>query len=423
MIGGGDLRHAARSGAGHAGGRDRHRGRVLARRSGLAGPGRLDGSPPRAARGPSRERRTPAAGAGRQPPDPARLLADPARGRARSAPPAPCCRCGCRASAPPASRSAPPSCSPRCSARCWRTPIGRVVDRRGAGLPLVLGLTMTAVLLALLPLPHSVLAAGGAQRDRARRPADRLHDPGHVGDHRVRRAGRDRARGGDDAAQPRLGHGRDDRRPGRRPACRRRPATPCRCVLLAAIMVVTLWPVLRARLTPTASAPDAAPPAAMPERRYRPGRRRAAHSGRHRDERRADYPHLLSPVEVGPADAAQPGRLDLASDRPRPRPPPHRRPARLPRGARPRRRRGDLPRGDRRRPQRPAHRATRIGGFLPEIVPVYRRLADAVARATAPGCSCSCCTAAASRSPARPSRRRWRRRRSPACASSASPGR
>ena len=38
------------------------------------------------------------------------------------------------------------------------TPIGRLVDRRGAGLPLCVGLTMTAVLMALLPLPQS--AAG-----------------------------------------------------------------------------------------------------------------------------------------------------------------------------------------------------------------------------------------------------------------------
>ncbi|HWE13752.1 MAG TPA: MFS transporter [Solirubrobacteraceae bacterium] len=38
------------------------------------------------------------------------------------------------------------------------TPIGRLVDSRGAGLPLCVGLTMTAVLMALLPLPHSALA-------------------------------------------------------------------------------------------------------------------------------------------------------------------------------------------------------------------------------------------------------------------------
>jgi MFS family permease len=38
------------------------------------------------------------------------------------------------------------------------TPIGRVVDRRGSGVPLMAGLTLTAVLMALLPLPHS--AAG-----------------------------------------------------------------------------------------------------------------------------------------------------------------------------------------------------------------------------------------------------------------------
>jgi len=37
-------------------------------------------------------------------------------------------------------------------------PIGRLVDRRGAGLPLCAGLTMTAVLMALLPLPRSAAA-------------------------------------------------------------------------------------------------------------------------------------------------------------------------------------------------------------------------------------------------------------------------
>ncbi len=36
-------------------------------------------------------------------------------------------------------------------------PIGRLVDRRGAALPLALGLTMTAVLMALLPVPHSAV--------------------------------------------------------------------------------------------------------------------------------------------------------------------------------------------------------------------------------------------------------------------------
>jgi MFS family permease len=36
-------------------------------------------------------------------------------------------------------------------------PIGRVVDRRGAGLPLTVGLVTTAVLLALLPAPHSAV--------------------------------------------------------------------------------------------------------------------------------------------------------------------------------------------------------------------------------------------------------------------------
>jgi MFS family permease len=36
-------------------------------------------------------------------------------------------------------------------------PIGRTVDRRGAGLPLYAGLTLTAVLMAVLPLPQSAL--------------------------------------------------------------------------------------------------------------------------------------------------------------------------------------------------------------------------------------------------------------------------
>ncbi len=36
-------------------------------------------------------------------------------------------------------------------------PIGRTVDRRGAGVPLCVGLTLTAILMALLPLPHTAL--------------------------------------------------------------------------------------------------------------------------------------------------------------------------------------------------------------------------------------------------------------------------
>ena len=48
-------------------------------------------------------------------------------------------------------------------------PIGRLVDRRGAGVPLCVGLTLTAILMALLPLPQSaallaivsVIALGG----------------------------------------------------------------------------------------------------------------------------------------------------------------------------------------------------------------------------------------------------------------------
>jgi MFS family permease len=48
-------------------------------------------------------------------------------------------------------------------------PIGRLVDRRGAGVPLCIGLVLTAILMAVLPLPHSaallaivsVIALGG----------------------------------------------------------------------------------------------------------------------------------------------------------------------------------------------------------------------------------------------------------------------
>jgi MFS family permease len=36
-------------------------------------------------------------------------------------------------------------------------PIGRAVDRRGAGMPLCVGLTLTAILMAVLPLPNSAL--------------------------------------------------------------------------------------------------------------------------------------------------------------------------------------------------------------------------------------------------------------------------
>ncbi len=68
------------------------------------------------------------------------------------------------------------------------------------------------------------------------------------------------------------------------------------------------------------------------------------------------YPHLLSPLEVGPLRAAQPRGLDLAPDQPGPRPPAHPRSARLPRGPGARRRRRDLPRGHRGPRQRSAHR-------------------------------------------------------------------
>ena len=70
------------------------------------------------------------------------------------------------------------------------------------------------------------------------------------------------------------------------------------------------------------------------------------------DERAAAVPNPAVARRGRAVAASKPARLDLASDESRPRPPPDRRPARLPRGAGSRRRRRDLPRGDR-GPSRP----------------------------------------------------------------------
>ena len=117
---------------------------------------------------------------------------------------------------------------------------------------------------------------------------------------------------------------------------------------LSAIMVLTLRPVIRARLSPRA-------PARRREHRATRARRPGC-PPRPRGERRRRPPGADGADRGRPGHAAQPRRLDLASDEPRPRPPPHRRPHRLPRGAGPRRGGRDLPRGDRHRSHRPAHR-------------------------------------------------------------------
>jgi hypothetical protein len=77
-------------------------------------------------------------------------------------------------------------------------PIGRLVDRRGAGVPLCVG------------------AAGHGQRDRARRAAHGLHHPRTHHHHRHLRAARHPAGRGHHDAQPRLGLRRGHRRARRR---------------------------------------------------------------------------------------------------------------------------------------------------------------------------------------------------------------
>ena len=109
----GDLRHAGRPTARHGGGGGRDRGRVRVRRRRVARADGVDAPAPGASSRRAR-RRSAAARAGERPQDRARLLDDPARGRARSAQPARCFPCACRASAPRAWRSASRSCSRRC---------------------------------------------------------------------------------------------------------------------------------------------------------------------------------------------------------------------------------------------------------------------------------------------------------------------
>jgi MFS family permease len=84
------------------------------------------------------------------------------------------------------------------------TPFGRLVDRRGARILLTCGLTTTAVLLAVLPIPQTVL------------PLAILSVIAHGGHHRLGRTRRHPPGGGHDPAQPRVGDRGDDRRPRRR---------------------------------------------------------------------------------------------------------------------------------------------------------------------------------------------------------------
>ena len=146
--------------AGHPGGGDRDRGRVHRRRRRVGGARRLDAAAIPSRRAPPSSEHPMARRArwSRNRADAARVLADPARGgharryrHAAAVAPVAVRRLGRRRSALTFLLAVADQHA------CLARPIGRVVDRRGARLPLVLGLTVTAVLLAVLPLPHSAL--------------------------------------------------------------------------------------------------------------------------------------------------------------------------------------------------------------------------------------------------------------------------
>jgi MFS family permease len=154
-------------------------------------------------------------------------------------------------------------------------PIGRTVDRRGAGLPLCAGLTLTAVLMALLPLPQtavllaivSVVALGGPltaytipAMAMITDAAEQAGIPLAVATMLLNLAWAFGETLGAPAAAN-LSQATSD-------------AVPL--LLLSAIMVVTLWPVIRARLnavptepTEPAGVPPAQPPATEPRPRRR----------------------------------------------------------------------------------------------------------------------------------------------------------
>ncbi|MGH2887852.1 MAG: MFS transporter, partial [Solirubrobacteraceae bacterium] len=158
-------------------------------------------------------------------------------------------------------------------------PIGRTVDRRGGGLPLCAGLTLTAVLMALLPVPQtavllaivSVVALGGPltaytipAMAMITDAAEQAGIPLAVATMLLNLAWAVGETIGAPAAAN-LSQATSD-------------AVPL--LVLSAIMVVTLWPVIRARLTAVPTQPaepvgmaPAQPPAQPPATERRPPRR------------------------------------------------------------------------------------------------------------------------------------------------------
>ena len=150
-------------------------------------------------------------------------------------------------------------------------PIGRTVDRRGAGLPLCAGLTLTAVLMAVLPLPQtavllaivSVVALGGPltaytipAMAMIADAAEQAGIPLAVATMLLNLAWAFGETLGAPAAAN-LSQATSD-------------AVPL--LLLSAIMVVTLWPVIRARLNTVPVEPADVPPAQPPATERRPRR-------------------------------------------------------------------------------------------------------------------------------------------------------
>jgi MFS family permease len=152
-------------------------------------------------------------------------------------------------------------------------PIGRTVDRRGAGLPLCAGLTLTAVLMAVLPLPQtavllaivSVIALGGPltaytipAMAMITDAAEQAGIPLAVATMLLNLAWAVGETVGAPAAAN-LSQATSD-------------AVPL--LLLSAVMVVTLWPVIRARLNAVPAEPADVPPAPAPATERRPRRAR-----------------------------------------------------------------------------------------------------------------------------------------------------
>ena len=90
---------------------------------------------------------------------------------------------------------------------------GRLSDRRGAVLPMGVGLAGAAVLLSLVPVPGSVLPPRAARRGPDGLLRHGFRHPGRVAADRCQRASRPGRRGRDHALQPRVCGRRDDRRP------------------------------------------------------------------------------------------------------------------------------------------------------------------------------------------------------------------